>query len=114
MDRGVPHLHGADRGRVLLQRRSVRPEPLARLCTLADFLRKCSCRHWTRQEGDLRLGDAYCGNSVTTACGLVPEPTKGKGVYSLLYTASGTCSTKTCDHENVCRAYLVNEAEAEP
>ena len=81
---------------------------------LLNFLRKCSCRHWTRQEGDLQLGDAYCGNSVTTACGLVPEPSKGKGVYSLLYTASGTCSTKTCDHENVCRAYLVNEAEAEP
>ena len=103
--------------------------------------------HWTPQQGDLRLGDSYCGDTVTTACGLVPEPQKGqalllplplsltlsvcfsvsgsvslsgtcltlclsgKGVYSLLYTASGKCSAGSCDHENVCRAYLINEAE---
>ena len=52
------------------------------------------------------------GGTVTTACGLVPEPTKGKGVYSLLYTASGSCSSGTCASENVCRAYLINTAEA--
>ena len=69
--------------------------------------------NWIPQHGDLRLGSEYCGDTVTTACGLVPEPTKGKGVYSLLYTASGTCSSGKCDHENVCRAYLINELEAE-
>jgi hypothetical protein len=69
--------------------------------------------HWTAQEGDLRLGNGFCGDSVTTACGLVPEPTKGKGVYSLLYTANGKCTKTDCSSENVCRAYLVNAAEAE-
>lgn len=44
---------------------------------------------WTRQEGDLLLGDEHCGNTVTTACGVVPEPSLGKGVYSFMYTASG-------------------------
>lgn len=34
--------------------------------------------HWTPQQGDLRLGSSYCGKTVTTACGLVPEPSKGK------------------------------------
>eukprot|EP01047_Picozoa_sp_COSAG01_P044154 COSAG01_NODE_3971_length_5480_cov_21.700242_2_plen_204_part_00 len=67
--------------------------------------------HWTRQEGDLRLGTAYCGDVVTTACGLVPEPSKGKGVYSLLYTASGKCSSGTCESESVCQAYLINAPE---
>ena len=67
--------------------------------------------HWTRQDGDLQLGDSYCGDVVTTACGLAPEPSKGKGVYSLLYTASGKCSTGSCESENVCRAFLINTAE---
>ena len=68
--------------------------------------------HWTRQPGDLYLGSQYCGGTVTTACGLVPEPTKGRGVYSLLYTAEGSCGSGTCQSENVCRAYLINTAEA--
>ena len=67
--------------------------------------------HWVRQAGDLQLGDSFCGDSVTTACGLVPEPSKGKGVYSLLYTASGKCSSGLCESENVCRAFLINTAE---
>jgi len=68
--------------------------------------------HWVRQPGDVQLGNAYCGDTVMTACGLVPEPSKGKGVYSLLYTALGGCTKGACSGENVCRAYLVNAAEA--
>jgi len=66
---------------------------------------------WTPQRGDVQLGNAFCGDTVTTACGLVAEPSKGKGVYSLLYTALGACSSGTCSSENVCRAYLINTAE---
>ena len=69
--------------------------------------------NWTPQQGDVELGSAFCGGIVTTACGVVAEPSKGAGVYSLVYTASGACSSGTCHGENVCRAYMINTAERE-
>ena len=86
---GLPHLHRRGHWRELQQERA----PL------------------DATGGRSAPGNGYCGDAVTTACGLVPEPSKGKGIYSLLYTASGKCSSGTCESENVCRAFPVNTAE---
>lgn len=73
--------------------------------------------HWTRQEGDLVLkfagnGTEYCSLAVTTACGLVPEPSMGKGVYSVMYTAGASGGTTGEENPGViCKGYLENVAE---
>lgn len=73
--------------------------------------------HWTRQDGDLMLrfagsGADYCSTDVTTACGLVPEPSLGRGVYSVMYTAGAAGAAPGTENPGVvCRGYLENVAE---
>lgn len=72
--------------------------------------------HWTRQEGDLIIGmggqgETYCSSDVTTVNGLVPEPSQGAGVYSVMYTAGG--GGDGGGGGAICRGYIANVAEAE-
>eukprot|EP00931_Biecheleriopsis_adriatica_P052866 TRINITY_DN30831_c0_g1_i2.p1 TRINITY_DN30831_c0_g1~~TRINITY_DN30831_c0_g1_i2.p1 ORF type:complete len:267 (+),score=36.98 TRINITY_DN30831_c0_g1_i2:224-1024(+) len=71
---------------------------------------------WRRQSDDVHLrrsgsGPGFCDDDVTTAGGLVPEPSQGPGWYSVMYTAGGGGAGSGSGGGVMCRAYLVNLAE---
>lgn len=73
----------------------------------ADGLHWSGPQYLTVWDG---AGVAPCG-AIRTPLGLVPEPSLGRGVYSLLFTGSSAGSSKSPAYEGVCRALLQNAAE---